>query len=214
MVFAKLFSTFMFNIYNKYFVKNTKAIHKYKILTSYLLFLFFINLYIMEDNIEIFEEPQENKNINQRPKFLTVLCILSWVNIAFALIGSVMNSFTSEQDQQAVIDQQIAMYSELDMPIIKDDLIEYMNVKGKNLRSETLINLILMLVEGLAVYLMFILYKNGFWLYTGVQACILGALYINSPGDNYFTTISIAISGFIIITFEVLYALNLKHMKD
>ena len=203
------------NIYNKYFDKNTKAIHKYKILTSYLLFLFFLTYkYIMEDNIETFEEPQENNNINQRPKFLTVLCILSWVNVSFVLIGSLMNSFTSEQDQQAVIDQQIAMYSELDMPIIKDDLIEFMSVKKENLKSENLINLILMLVEGLAVYLMFILYRNGFWLYTGVQACILGLLFINSPGDNYFTTITIAMSGFIIIIFEVLYALNLKHMKD
>ena len=168
----------------------------------------------MEDNIEIFEEPQENININERPKFLTVLCILSWVNIAFALIAALMNSFTSDQDQQAAIDQQIAIYSEIDMPLIKDDLIEYMTIKKENLKSESLINLILMLVEGLAVYLMYILYKNGFWLYTGVQACILGFLFFNSPSDNYFTTITIAISGFIIIIFEILYAINLKHMKD
>jgi len=168
----------------------------------------------MKDNIEIFEEPKESTSINKRPKFLTVLCILSWVNISFTLIGSIMNSFTSEQDQQAVIDQQIAIYSEVDMPLIKDDLIEFMTVKKENIKSETLINLILMLVEGLAVYLMFILYKNGFWLYTGVQASILGFLFINSPSDNYFTTITIAISGFIIIIFEILYALNLKYMKD
>ena len=61
---------------------------------------------------------------------------------------------------------------------------------------------------------MFVQKKTGFWLYTGVQFGFLMLIISIYPLSNIFTFMTLILMTMIILVFEILYALNLKHMKN
>jgi len=69
------------------------------------------------------------------------------------------------------------------------------------------------LLEGFAVFMMFNLKKTGFWLYTLSQVGMLSIMMYIFPMDNTLTMVTLFFSGLLILVFEILYAVNLKHMK-
>jgi hypothetical protein len=166
-------------------------------------------------DLEVFDDEDFNNEApRKRPAFITVLAILSWVYVAIGVLGALFNSLSSEEKQMEKIDQAIAIYDDIDNMPFLDDSIEVLEASRDNLRITNLGNLIFLLLEGIAVFMMFNLKRNGFWLYTLAQIGIVSLLIMVMPWPNIISTLSVVVTLFLVILFEILYAVNLKHMKE
>ena len=111
------------------------------------------------------------------------------------------------------IDQAIAIYDGMDEMPLLDDSIAALEASKDNLRITNLGNLIFLLIEGIAVFMMFNLKRNGFWLYTLAQIGLVSLLIMVMPWPNIISTLTVVFTLFLVLLFEILYAVNLKHMK-
>ena len=99
-----------------------------------------------------------------------------------------------------------------EMPF-RDDMIESAEASKENFRVTNLGNLIFLLIEGIAVFMMFNLKRNGFWLYTLAQIGLVSLVIMVMPWPNIYLHLTVVFTLFIVLLFEILYAVNLKHMK-
>ena len=60
---------------------------------------------------------------------------------------------------------------------------------------------------------MFMQKRTGFWLYSGIQLGFILMVFAFYPFPNFMTSISLTMMGFTILLFEILYAVNIKHLK-
>jgi hypothetical protein len=165
-------------------------------------------------DLEVFDDGEfNNEEPRKRPAFITVLAILSWIYVAIGVLGALVNSLSSEEKQMEQIDQAIAVYDDMDEMPFLDDSIAVLEASRDNLRVTNLGNLIFLLVEGIAVFMMFNLKRNGFWLYTLAQIGLVSLIIIVMPWPNLISTLTVVVTLFLVILFEILYAVNLKHMK-
>ena len=165
-------------------------------------------------DLEVFDDGEfNNDSPRKRPAFITVLAILSWIYVAIGVLGALVNSFSSEEKQIEQIDQAIAIYDDMDEMPLLDDSIAALEASKDNLRITNLGNLIFLLIEGIAVFLMFNLKRNGFWLYTLGQIGLVSLLIMVMPWPNIISTLTVVFTLFLVLLFEILYAVNLKHMK-
>ena len=165
-------------------------------------------------DLEVFDDGEFNNEApRKRPTFITVLAILSWVYVALGVLSALVNSFSSEEKKIEQIDQAIAVYEDTDEMPLRDEFIELAEASKENLRITNLGNLIFLLIEGIAVFMMFTLKRNGFWLYTIAQIGMVSLAIMVMPWPNIISTLSIAFTLFLVLLFEILYAVNLKHMK-
>jgi len=165
-------------------------------------------------DLEVFDDGEFNNEApRKRPAFITVLAILSWIYVAIGVLGALVNSLSSEEKQMAQIDEAIAVYDGMDEMPFLDDSIAVLEASRDNLRITNLGNLIFLLVEGIAVFMMFNLKRNGFWLYTLAQIGLVSLIIIVMPWPNLISTLTVVVTLFLVLLFEILYAVNLKHMK-
>ena len=141
------------------------------------------------------------------------VAILSWVYVAIGVLGALVNSLSSEEKQMEEIDQAIAIYDGMDEMPFMDDSIAVLEASRDNIRITNLGNLIFLLIEGIAVFMMFNLKRNGFWLYTLAQIGLVSLIVMVMPWPNSISTLTVVFTVFIVLLFEILYAVNLKHMK-
>ena len=165
-------------------------------------------------DLEVFDDVDFNNEApRKRPAFITVLAILSWVYVAIGVLSALVNSLSSEEAQIEKIDEAIAIYDSMDdMPFL-DDSVAVLEASRDNLRVTNLGNLIFLLIEGIAVFMMFNLKRNGFWLYTIAQIGVVSLMIMVMPWPNLISTLTVCVTLFLVILFEILYAVNLKHMK-
>jgi len=165
-------------------------------------------------DLEVFDDGEfNNGSPRKRPAFITVLAILSWIYVAIGVLGALVNSFSSEEKQMQQIDEAIAIYDNMDEMPFLDDSVAVLEASRDNLRITNLGNLIFLLIEGIAVFMMFNLKRNGFWLYTLAQIGLVSLLIMVMPWPNIISTLTVVFTLFLVLLFEILYAVNLKHMK-
>ena len=165
-------------------------------------------------DLEVFDDVDFNNEApRKRPAFITVLAILSWVYVAIGVLSALVNSLSSEEAQIEKIDEAIAIYDDMDDVPFLDDSVAVLEASRDNLRVTNLGNLIFLLIEGIAVFMMFNLKRNGFWLYTIAQIGLVSLMIMVMPWPNLISTLTVCVTLFLVILFEILYAVNLKHMK-
>jgi hypothetical protein len=165
-------------------------------------------------DLEVFDDGEFNNEApRKRPAFITVLAILSWVYVAIGVLGALVNSLSSEEKQMQQIDQAIAIYDDMDDVPFLADSVAVLEASRDNLRVTNLGNLIFLLIEGVAVFMMFNLKRNGFWLYTLAQIGLVSLMIMVMPWPNLISTLTVVVTLFLVLLFEILYAVNLKHMK-
>jgi hypothetical protein len=154
--------------------------------------------------------PQQEK---QRPVFLLVLCILSFIGAGLGLLGALMNVFTMGQAEEAFTQ----------MNNLVGDSSSSFGVNFEDSYKWTKISNYLNLV-GNALCLagalfMFKLRKLGFYIYVPGQILpIVGSfLAVNSLlGGGMFAglgMIAIVFGSLFSLAFIIMYGLNLKHMN-
>lgn len=178
------------------------------------LFFILAKIKIMEEQDTLMDEGvhQEPK---KRPTFILVLAILSWIYVGIGLVSGLINSLTPKDTQMESLDNAIEVYQDMDEEIMpyKYDMIEFMEITKENYKLNSLLQVILFLIEGLGVFMMFNLHRRGFWIYTLSQVGFLSLILIFFPMGNVMTIFSFVFMLFIVLLFEILYAVNLKHMS-
>lgn len=167
---------------------------------------------IFDSNDESFGQEE------QRPVFLTVLIILTWITVVITVLSSAF-SLANSGNTADQMEQSMAAFDQIpnNNPLMAEymkDVKEFSIVSMQNMLPLNLSNLILYLLEGFAALLMFNLKKIGLWLYIACQFGFIFVFYYFYPSDNIMTTL-ILISGVIFsLLFCILYGVNAKHLKN
>ena len=170
-------------------------------------------------NDDIFDS--ENNSFNdkeERPTFLTVLIILTWLAVA-GTISSSLFSLINSGDTAEQMEQSMAAFDNIpnDNPMVAkyiDDLKEFSQAALQNMKALNLSNLISYLIEGFAALLMFNLKKIGLWIYIASQVGFILVFYTFYPSDNIMTTITLVFTIIFSLLFSILYGVNAKHLKN
>jgi len=156
-----------------------------------------------------------NSNSNQRPVFLTVICILSFINGGMNIVFNIPSLFLSDFFENYVdfIKQMPAMQTDAP-PILAawmNDLTEMMERLAQNFTLIVLSTILLALLSVTGVWLMWNLKKTGFLFYVTAQLLwtILPLIFL---GGNIITVLSVCVGGIFTIVFIILYATQLKRM--
>jgi len=142
----------------------------------------------------------------QRPVFLTVLGILSYVGIAFSILSAVISILTFESSLYLM--NANPMMSEFG---IGGDYIQRMEQYGILVYVIVILSNIGCLI---GVLLMWKLKKIGFYIYTVNEflPIFVNLAFLGTIGGA-FGSFTIVVSLIFPIAFVIMYALNLKHMK-
>lgn len=158
----------------------------------------------------------------QRPTFLKVLCILTFIGSSYAIISGTITYFNAN----VIANEVVKAKSE-----INQDAQNKTKNNGKesafaskvaknmaamtdpdNLRKSSLGSIISSLFCLVGAFLMWRLNRNGFYSY--VFGTIIGiAVPFYVFGNNFFTALSVGVTALIGILFVIFYAMNLKSMK-
>ncbi len=157
---------------------------------------------------------ERNEQENQRPVFLTVLCILSYVGNGVTIVGSLMTLVMSgplKMIWQKALEQP-EMYEETPVPFVQmfeqfSQLFEYLPLLSWVILAAAIINLF-------GVYQMWNLRKSGFYIYSVSElAPYLLSLVLYTVVLGAFGFAASLFNMVIPVAFVILYGLNLKHMK-
>lgn len=168
-----------------------------------------------------FEAPAQKK----RPTFLTVICILSFIGCAIAVLGGIYNVVKNTPEQKAQSIEQIRSIN----PVMADQMEENMVALADSPYATVApyLNLVYALITFMGVLMMWRLNKKGFYVYlVGELLPYLfmlifwkeTAMMMNATGGAGFVQTIVIVSMVLMVVFDiaffVMYAMNLKHMKN
>jgi len=166
----------------------------------------------------------ENEKIPpQRPVFLKVLCMLTFIGSGYNIINSAVTYFKADAISKVFVDVRTKMDDDLAKKKRSRDtgkvvlITNIMNNASvistpENLRKTAIGNVITSSLCLLGAILMWNLRRMGFYIYTlGTIIGIIIPFYLF--GSNFLTNLSAGFLGFIGILFVIFYAMNLKSMK-
>lgn len=146
----------------------------------------------------------------KRPTFLTVLCILTFVGVAFSLIGGIMNYFTysalaATGDLFGGMGAEGEQFSES-----MNAMADMMGMDYGKMATVALIQALLNIPILIGAIMMWKQKKTGFYVYAAFE--VIQPLLPLFMGLGLIGG-AMAILGLVFaIVFVVLYGLNLKHM--
>ncbi|MFA8433568.1 MAG: hypothetical protein ACEPOZ_03530 [Marinifilaceae bacterium] len=167
----------------------------------------------MEESITLTET-------KKRPNFLTVLCIITFIySGGFGLLFGLYSHFTFQQNYEKavpMIEEGIAtMEAAGASGYFYENAVfglEKMEIMKENLNAITGANSVFAILCILGALLMFMMKKNGFFLYTFASLFwLLVPIYFFDFGTP--NLINVGFQAFFALLFIILYATNLKHMK-
>lgn len=159
-----------------------------------------------EKQAENVEQQQPAKK--ERPTFLTVLCILSFIGVGFvaisnivALIGGGVSKAIMESSEEVME----AMETVEEVPVVGESVTKIVSSAS----TMAPINIIAALVVLVGVFMMWNLKKTGYYIYiVGEIAPVIALIVLGGLLGGFMAIFS----SFIAILFIVLYGLNVKHM--
>ena len=158
----------------------------------------------------------------QRPTFLKVLCILTFIGSCYAIINGTVTYFNADKVANAMISAKAKMNEDIHKKSNADPegnglaskVMNNMSVMANpdNLRKSSLGSIIASVFCLLGAILMWRLNRTGFYIY--ILGTIIGiAVPFYVFGNNFLTALSVGFAAFIGVLFVIFYAMNLKSMK-
>lgn len=154
----------------------------------------------------------------QRPTFLTVLCILTFIGSGWGMLSNLFSLFLANLQDSFQIEQYSTVVGEIGsdgMNVLGADFLhsslETMRLSLVYAREINIMQLVLGLISLLGAILMFQLRRFGFYLYTAAQILMLFVLpyFVGFSGIVWIGFIG---SAFISVAFIAMYAVNVKYM--
>lgn len=160
-------------------------------------------------------EDETNKSMKERRgSFLNVICILSWVWIGLMLFSTLftyMNGTDSLEQSLIIMEEASEQANNAFVESMMGGSVEMLNNQLENFTVINLSTILFLLIGGLAVYLMFNLKRNGFFLY--ILYCIAGpVITVMFLGTSQPAVWGLTLDIFVSIGFIIMYAVNLKRM--
>ncbi len=165
------------------------------------------------------ENPFEEINKLQRPTFLFVLCILTFIGSGWNVLSNLFSLFTAGMmDSTLQMEQYSNIMENMEngatsafMSGLFSSSMQLLQSTAVHAREITALQLSLAVVSLLGAILMFQLRRLGFYLYAAAQILTLFILPYFA-GFSLVVMIGLLWSGFITLIFIILYAVNLKYM--
>lgn len=152
----------------------------------------------------------------KRPTFLTVLCILSFIGVAFAVISNLISLFTSKALQTVSTGMmegmgEISGTEEAESAVAAAAAgLELLAKYGNTLYICTIIAALICLV---GVIMMWKLKKAGYFIYIIGEIAPPILTFILLKGFGPLGTFALVVGLIIPIVMIILYGLNVKHMS-
>ena len=184
----------------------------------------FVSLYPIEceqTELKNMENPfEEQQNQFQRPTFLLVLCILTFIGSGWGTLSNLFSVFTAGlTDSSMQMEHYSSMLNSMDQGAGSAVLSDILNSTMASLqatfvhaREIAVVSLVLSVISLLGAILMFQLRRLGFYLYTAAQILALFVLPYFA-GFSMYVGMVMFFSGLISLLFIILYAVNLKYMN-
>ena len=154
----------------------------------------------MNEEISTFDTEDDFLQQNERPVFLKVLCILSWINAGlWILLFTFFKLFVNDEVASQAIEMQKT-----------DEEKKALEFSMQFLEQTSLPFLLLYLISIISVYMMWEMKKKGFMIYAPLQLVIILVPYFVMP----FSISDFLFSFLIVSVFIGMYASNLKYMKS
>ena len=158
----------------------------------------------------------------QRPTFLRVLCILTFIGSSYAIISGTITYFNANEIANQVVkakseinqDAQNKTKNNGENNAFASKMAKNMSemTNPDNLRKSSLGSIISAVFCLVGAFLMWRLNRKGFYSY--VLGTIIGiAVPFYVFGNNFLTALSVGITALIGILFVIFYAMNLKSMR-
>jgi hypothetical protein len=157
----------------------------------------------------------------QRPTFLTVLCILTFIGSAWGIINGVSNYMNADVASSVVGEAMDEAKDEIKEEAsgteskIAEKVFSGVSdiLDPAKMRKNALFQIGANVLTLLGALLMFQLKKTGFWVYlVGTVLAILAPIIVYGA-TNLLSLGMTMIYGFFGVLFVVLYAVNLKHLR-
>ena len=167
------------------------------------------------------ENPFQNETYRQqRPTFLLVLCILTFIGSGWSVLSNLFSVFTAGlMNGNIQMEQYSSVVNELEGSGISafwqnffHSSMEVIQVMAMHAREIAIMQLVLSIVSLVGAILMFQLRRSGFYLYAAAQILML-FVYPYFAGFSGWVILIMCWSAFFSLIFIILYALNLKYMK-
>lgn len=161
-----------------------------------------------EPKAETVEQPPQEPAKNERPTFLTVLCILSFIGVGFAVISNLISLFATSAGSALMDAATETLEGYQDVPGM--DLVESAVDYASTL---SIIGIIAALVCLWGVIWMWNLKKTGYYIYiVGELTPVIVSFILVGFGSflgGFFAMIGLIFP----VLFIILYGLNVKHMS-
>jgi hypothetical protein len=161
-----------------------------------------------EPKPETVEQPPQEPEKKERPTFLTVLCILSFIGIGIAVISNLISLFATSAGS-AIMDaatETLEEYQDIPGMDMVESAVDYASTLA-------IINIIAALVCLWGVIWMWNLKKTGYYIYVVAELAPVIISFI-LVGLGSFLGGFLALVGLIFpVLFVILYGLNVKHMS-
>ena len=184
----------------------------------------FVSLYPIEceqTELKNMENPfEEQQNKLQRPTFLLVLCILTFIGSGWGTLSNLFSVFTAGlTDSSMQMEHYSSMLNSMDQEAGSAVFSDILNSTMASLqatfvhaREIAVVSLVLSVISLLGAILMFQLRRIGFYFYTAAQILMLFVLPYFA-GFNFMVLAGMLFSAIFAVIFIVMYALNLKYMR-
>lgn len=185
-----------------------------------LFYCNFVPIEYEQTELKNMENPfEEQQNKLQRPTFLLVLCILTFIGSGWGTLSNLFSVFTAGlTDSSMQMEHYSSMLNGMDQGAGSAVLSDILNSTMASLqatfvhaREIAVVSLVLSVISLLGAILMFQLRRLGFYLYTAAQILALFVLPYFA-GFSMYVLIVMFFSGLISLLFIILYAVNLKYM--
>lgn len=160
----------------------------------------------------------------QRPTFLTVLCILSFIGCGLGIFGGITGYFTNKALAGTGDALSSEISSSMDEALANENMSDaerqMANALGDALggsmdfgamANSSLVQGLMAIVCLIGVYMMWKLKKTGFYIYTVAQIATVAAPFVLVGG--LAGGLMATLGAIFPVIFIILYALNLKHMS-
>ena len=164
----------------------------------------------MNENI-LYDTPKPEEMAPKRPTFLTVLCILTFIGSALALVSAIYGYFTVRASA-AMFDTSMQGIDGMDQTGMISELQSTMQKAVDNALPNLIIGVVCALLCLVGALQMWKQLKRGFYIYcVGELVPPIAGFFLGAGG--MVGTATIAIGLVLAGVWVTLYAVNLKHMK-
>ena len=150
---------------------------------------------------------------SQRPTFLKVLCVLSFVGGGYVVLNGLIGALSAgtvnftEEDAETIR----AVYENLFTVELTEEMINFIFESQVHAQNIGATNFLLGALSVLGVYMMYKLKRSGFYIYLGAQTALLFSTFFFFD-VSLISVATFAFNFIFYLAFIIMYGVNFKYL--